>query len=137
MKKRLFYITTFLLSAAVLSLSSCLKDSRLVDFSKATPVVEFNYGGLTNFGKSAITETPDTVVRQIAVSVTTAAVPTTPTTITLAVDFSIIAPYVAANPAVKYLQMPTGTYAFTATTVTIPAGQRAVVVPVTIYKRQA
>jgi hypothetical protein len=133
MKKRLFYITTLLLSSAVLSLSSCLKDSRLIDFTKATPVVEFNYGGLSNFGKDAITESTDTVVRQIAVSVTSAAVPTTATTITFAVDNSIITSYSAANPGVTYLPFPAGTYS-APTTVTIPAGQRVAVINVTLLK---
>lgn len=133
MKKKLFYITTLLLSAAVLSLSSCLKDNRNVDFSKATPVVDFNYGGLSNFGKDAVTESTDTVVRQIAVQVTTAAVPTTATTITLGVDNAVVTSYVAANPSVTFLPFPTGTYV-APTTVTIPAGKRSAVITVTLYK---
>ncbi len=41
MKKKLYLITTILLSAAALSLSSCLKDNRYVDFSKGSNVVDF------------------------------------------------------------------------------------------------
>lgn len=134
MKKRFYYITTILLSAAVLSLSSCLKDSRYVDFSKGTPVVEFNLGGLAYYGQDAITETTDTVVKQFAVSVTTAAVPTTATTVQIAVDNSIINSYVAANPSVNFLPLPTGTYSLSTTTVNIPAGQRVAIVTLTIYK---
>lgn len=134
MKKRFYYITTLLLSAAVLTLSSCLKDSRYVDFSKGTPVVEFNLGGLSYFGPDAITESGDTVVKQFAVSVTTAAVPTTATTVTLAVDNSIVTSYDAANPAVNYLTFPTNAFSLSTTTVTIPAGQRVAIVSVTFYK---
>ncbi len=134
MKKRLFYITTLLLSVALLSLSSCLKDSRLVDFSKAAPVVTFNLGGLPYFGSDAITETTDTVVKQFAVSVTTAAVPTTATTVQIAVDNSIVTSYNAANPMVQYLPLPANTYTLSTTTVNIPAGQRAGQVTLTIFK---
>lgn len=136
MKKRFYYITTILLSAAVLSLSSCLKDSRYVDFSKATPVVEFNLGGKAYFASDAITESGDTVVKQFAVSVTTATVPTTATTVTLAIDNSITTAYNAANPAVTYQAFPASAYVFNSTTVTIPAGQRVAIVSVTFYKDQ-
>jgi len=107
-----------------------------VDFSKATPVVEFNLGGQAYFGADAITESGDTVVKQFAVSVTTASVPTTATTVDLAIDPSIIATYNAANTAVTYQAFPATAYSFTATKVTIPAGQRVAIVSVTFYKSQ-
>jgi hypothetical protein len=135
MKKKLYFISTLLLSAAVLSLSSCLKDdSRYTDFSKGNPVVEFNLGGTAYFGPDAITESTDTVIKKFAVSVASVSMPSTATTITLAVDNSLIAPYVAANPAVPYVAMPANAFVFTNTSVTIPAGQRVATVSVTIYK---
>ncbi len=134
MKKRLYFISTLIVSAALLSLSSCLKDNRYVDFSKGASLVEFNLGGLAYFGQDAVTEPNDTIVKQFAVSVASVTVPTTPTTITLAVDNSIVTTYDAANPAVAFVPMPAGTYALSTTSVTIPAGQRAAIVSVTIYK---
>lgn len=134
MKKRLYFITTLFLSAVLLSLSSCLKDSRYVNFGAGNPVVEFNLGGLSYFGSDALTSTADTVVQQFAVSVASTTIPSTATTIQLAVDNSIITSYNAANPAVVYTALPTGSYALSTTSVNIPAGQRAAIVTLTIYK---
>jgi hypothetical protein len=141
MKKRLYLITTILLSAAALSLSSCLKDNRYVDFSKAGNLVDFPLGGKAYYGADAITEAPDTdangtIVRQFAVNVATANVPTTATTITLAVDNSIIDTYNAANPSVTFLPMPADAFVFTQTTATIPAGKQYANVSVTFYKNK-
>jgi hypothetical protein len=134
MKKKLYFLSTLLLCAAVLSLSSCLKDNRYVDFSKGTPIVEFNLGGLAYFGPDAITEASDTVVKQFAVSIASTTLPTTATTIQLAVDNSIVTTYNTANTAINYLTFPTDAYVFNNTTVTIPAGQRVAIVSVTFYK---
>jgi hypothetical protein len=135
MKKKLYILSTLLLTAAVLSLSSCLKDdSRYTDFSKSTPVVEFNLGGLAYFGPDAITESGDTVVKQFAVSVAASSLPKTATTITLAVDNSLITSYLASNSVVPYLPFPAGSYVLNNPTITIPAGQNVAVVSVTFYK---
>jgi hypothetical protein len=134
MKKRLYFITILLTSAALLSLSSCLKDSRYVDFSKGPSLVEFNLGGLSYFGPDAITATNAVDTVQFAVSVASVTVPTTATTITLAVDNSIVTSYNAANPAITYLPVPAADYKLSATTVTIPAGQRAAIVTLYISK---
>jgi hypothetical protein len=121
----------------VLSLSSCLKDdSRYTDFSKGTPIVEFNLGGLSYFGPDAVTESSDTVTRKFAVSVASVTVPTTATAITLAVDNSIITTYNAANPGVTYIAMPANAYKVAVTAVNIPGGQRVFVDSITIYKNK-
>lgn len=128
MKKKLYLFATILLSAAALSLSSCLKDNRLVDFSNATPVVEFNLGGLSYFSSDAL-QTPysiDTV--KFAVSVTTKNVPTTATTVKLAVDNSVIASYVSQNPGINYQVMPTNAYTISTLNVQIPANSRVAIV---------
>ena len=132
MKKTIYFITTLLLSAAVLGLSSCLKDSRNVDFGNSVSLVEFNLGGLSYFGPDAITNTNDLDTVQFAVSVASKTVPTTATTITLAVDNTIITSYVKANPAVNYLPFPDGSYKLSTTSVTIPAGQRAAIVTLVV-----
>jgi hypothetical protein len=135
MKKKLYILSTLLLSAAVLSLSSCLKDnSRYVDFSKGTPIVEFNLGGSAFFGPDAITESGDTVVKQFAVSVASTTLPSSATTVTLAIDNSIVTSYNAANPSINYLPFPAGSFVYNTTSVTIPAGQRVAIVSVTFYK---
>jgi hypothetical protein len=139
MKTKLYLTTTILISAAVLTLSSCLKDARLVDFSTVTPVVDFPLGGTENFGADAITETPDTdangtIVRQFSVNIASVKAPTTATTVTLALDNTLVASYNALGGAVTYLPMPAGSFVFTATSVTIPAGQHTAIVSVTFYK---
>jgi hypothetical protein len=141
MKKKLFIITSLLISAAVLSLSSCLKDNRYVDFSNTGTIVNFNLGGLAYFSQDAITETPDsdangTIVRQFAVNIGSSTPPKTATVITLAVDSSLVAPYNAANTAVQYTTVPSNAYVFTNTTVTIPAGQTTAIVSITFYKNK-
>jgi hypothetical protein len=135
MKKRVSYLTTVLLSAAVLSLSSCLKDSRYVDFSKVGTIVEFSLGGKANFGADAITDAGDTVTRQFAINVASPSAPATATKVTLSVnDPAIINAYNAADATVSYLPFPANAYSFTSTSVTIPSGQRIAVVTVTFYK---
>lgn len=140
MKKKFYYITTALLSAAVLTFSSCLKDkANYVDFSKGSNIADFPKGGLAYFSSDAITETPDTdaagtIVRQFAVNVATVNVPTTATTMTLAIDTTLIAAYNAANPSITYLSIPANAYKFTATSVTVPAGQQYATVSITFYK---
>jgi hypothetical protein len=140
MKKILYFISTILLLAGMLSLSSCLKDN-YVDFTKDAPVVDFPLGGTQFFGADAITEAPDTdangtIVRQFAVNVGAPKALGTPTKITLAVDFSIVTSYNASQTAVTYLPMPSNAYSFTATTVTVPAGQQYVTTSVTFYKNK-
>lgn len=141
MKKRLYFISTLLLAATALSLSSCLKDPRYVDFSKAGNVVDMPFSGLGSFGADAITETPaddanGTIVRQFAVNVATSKPTSSDTKVTLAVDNSIIDAYVATNAAVPYVAMPADAFSFTNTDVTIPAGKAYATVSVTIYKNK-
>jgi hypothetical protein len=140
MKKRIYLFTTILLSAGALTLSSCLKDSRFVDFTKVGTIVEFSKGGLVFFGSDAVTAAPDTdakgtITQQFAVNVASPTAPTTATTITFtADDQSIIDAYNKSNSAVAYLAMPSNAYSFTQTSVTIPAGQRTAILTVKFYK---
>jgi len=141
MKKKIYLISTTLLAMAALFMSSCLKDPRYVDFSKAGNVVDFPLGGTSHFGADAITETPDTdangtIIRQFAVNVATANKTTTPTKITLAIDTTLVAAYVAKDPTVSYVVLPADAYVFTTTDVTIPAGQSSAVVSITFYKNK-
>lgn len=139
MKKRLYFISTILLAATALSLSSCLKDPRYVDFSKAGNVVDMPFSGQGYFGSDAITEAPaedenGTIVRQFAVNVATANPPTTDTKVTLAVDFSLVDAYNALGGPVTYEALPAEAYSFTTTEVTVPAGKQYAITSVTFYK---
>ncbi|MFB9841262.1 DUF1735 domain-containing protein [Mucilaginibacter ginsenosidivorans] len=139
MKKRLYFISTLLLAMTALSLSSCLKDPRYVDFSKAGNVVNMPFSGQAYFGGDAITEAPaddenGTIVRQFSVNVATANPPTTDTKVTLAVDFSLVDSYNALGGAVHYEPMPSEAYSFTTTEVTVPSGKQYAVTSVTFYK---
>lgn len=136
MKKKIYFITTILAATAALSLSSCLKDPRYVNLAQTSPIVNFPLGGLNNFSRDAVTDPGDTIVKQFSIDVASATVPTSPTTVTLAVDNTIITAYNATESAVNYLPMPSGSFVFNSTTVTIPAGQRVAIVSVTFYKNQ-
>ncbi|GAC1305788.1 MAG: hypothetical protein NVSMB24_15200 [Mucilaginibacter sp.] len=136
MKKKIHLITTtLLLTVTALFLSSCLKDSRFVDFSKVGTLVEFPLGGLANFSNDAVTDATDTITKQFAIDVASPSVPTTATAVTLSVnDPAVIAAYMATNSKVNYLPMPAGSYVFNTTSVTIPAGKRVAILSVTFYK---
>jgi hypothetical protein len=122
------------LSISALLFSSCLKDSaRVFSPEAASPnVAQFFNAGLLNFGKDAITSSDTTT---FAVGVTLSTPPTTPTTVTLAVDNSLIATYNAANSAIKYLPIPAAAYKLV-TSVTIPAGKNSVTTTVIIDRAQ-
>lgn len=134
MKKKIYFITTALAAFAVLSLSSCLKDPRYVNFGQGGTVLNFPKGGLNNFGGSAITDPGDTIVKQFAVELASPTPPTSNSDVTIAVDNTIITAYVAKNSAVDYQPMPDGSYTLSATKATIPAGQRSAAITVTFYK---
>jgi len=139
MKRRFYSLAMLLLVGATFSLSSCLKDPRYVDFSKVGTIVEFPLGGTAYFGADAITEAPDTdangtIVRRFAITVASPNTLATATKITLAIDNSIVDTYNSSQNSVTYLPMPANSFVFTATDVTIPAGQRSAIVSVTFYK---
>ena len=115
-----------MLSLALLSLSSCLKDDSYVDFSQVGTIVEFPLGGIQNFAHDAIVDPGPLVTVQFAVNVSSPTIPTTPTTVTIAIDNSITATYLAANPnnKVPYIAFPAGSFSVPTTSVTIPAGSR-------------
>ncbi|MFI5159890.1 MAG: DUF1735 domain-containing protein [Sphingobacteriales bacterium] len=146
MKKKLIIIVT-ILSGTALFMSSCLKDkSHYVDFSQGGTFVDFGSGGFVNFASEAITESaPDSVngqpntneaiTRQFAVNVASVNLPTTPTTVTLAVgDQSYVDKLNSLQSNVVYELMPTTGYSLTATKVTVPAGQQYAVTSVTFFK---
>ena len=146
MKKKFIIIITFLSGTAFL-LSSCLKDkSHYVDFSKGGTFVDFPLGGYLNFSSEAITESPadsingqpnvkGAVTRAFAVNVASANLPTSPTTVTLAVGTQAdVDKLNSLQSSVQYELMPAADYSFTQTKVTVPAGQQYANTSVTFYK---
>jgi hypothetical protein len=128
MKKKILILTT-IISTAMLLLSSCLKDdSHYVDFSKGGTFVDFPLGGFANFNAQAITEAPDAnglIVRQFAVNVASANLPTAPTTITLAAgDATDLATINKLQSNVVYELMPSDAYSIFLTKVTVAAGKQ-------------
>ncbi len=91
MKKKLYLLTTILTITGALFLSSCLKDdAHYLNFASGQTYVDFPLGGFVNYSTDAITEAPDTdvngsITRQFAVNVASANLPTTATTVTLAI----------------------------------------------------
>jgi len=134
MKKKIFSATT-ILTIAMMSLSSCLKDASFVDLSKVGTTAEFPNGGLSFFAADALTAS-GIVTKQLAINIASPNVPTTGTTVTVGVDNSVIATYVAANPAISYIPVPAAAYTFPDQTVTIPAGSRTATFTMTIDKTQ-
>ncbi|HEX3386367.1 MAG TPA: DUF1735 domain-containing protein [Mucilaginibacter sp.] len=133
MKKRLYFVTAILAATAALSLSSCLKDPRYYTLNTGQTVINFPLGGIAHFSNDAITDAGDTIVKQFAIDLASANLPTTATDVTIAVDNSIITAYNPTSP-VQYNPMPNGSYVLSATKVTVPAGQRVGVFTVTFYK---
>jgi hypothetical protein len=125
--KKLILIVTFI----AISMSSCLKDNRYINFAGAGNILNMPMSGLANFSSDAITAA-DTVVTTFAVDyATTNANPAI--TVTLYVDTALVAQYNAANPGVTYLVMPANAYVLTPT-VSIAAGAQYAYHTVTVYK---
>ncbi|HTK21998.1 MAG TPA: DUF1735 domain-containing protein [Mucilaginibacter sp.] len=132
MKKYLIFI----LAIAAVSLTSCLKDKPNTDFSNTVnqTVVEMPFAGLQYFSRDAITDAGDTIVKKFGINIASAKTLSTDTKYTIAVDYSLLTSYVAANSAIAYEQMPAGSYTIDKTSGTIKAGQRLDSITVTFYK---
>ena len=133
MKKRL-YILTVLASLAVLSLSSCLKDPRYYTFANVQPLVELPlgaYNGLGNLTPEAlpITTTPQTI--QLVVNIASPAPLNKAVTVTLAIQQSAVDAYNTAN-STSYTLLPAADYSVPSLSVTIPAGKREAILPISV-----
>jgi len=127
--KKLILLTTLL----AIGLSSCLKDTRYLNFAGAGNIVDMPLSGLASnyFGDDAVTA--DTAVIKFGVDYATAN-PNPALTVTLGVDTTLVAKYNAANPGIVYNVMPASAYVFTATSVNIPAGAQFAYSTITINK---
>ena len=135
MKKTIYSITTILMAAAALSLSSCLKNSKYyVDVSQGAPLIELplearNLAGNLVAEALPISSTPQVI--QVAVNLASAKPLSSPVTVTLAVDAGAVATYNHANGLdtggnTPYTLLPAADYSIPSLQVTIPAGQRLV-----------
>jgi len=122
---------TFILILFAITVSSCLKDPKYNDFAGAGNIVDFPLSGISNFGNDAVIA--DTAVITFGVNYATTN-PNKALTVTLAVDTTLIAKYVAAHPGVNYVALPASAYSFPITSVTIPAGKQFTYATITINK---
>jgi hypothetical protein len=132
MKKRINIITVVLLSAALLGLSSCLKDSRFVDFSKVGALVELPLEAFNRPGKLVASAFPIQAAPQTLNVVVNIASPKplgSALTVTLGIDNAALTAYNHANGLdtgsnTPYTLPPANAFSIPNTKVTIPAGQR-------------
>jgi hypothetical protein len=123
-----------ILAVVTISLSGCLKDKPNVDFSKIFPTINLPYSGLAYFGADAVTDATDTITKNFTINLASDYPLSTDTKVTVGVDTSLIASYIASNSAVLYNSMPAAAYTFPQTTVTIKAGTRLATLSVTFIK---
>jgi len=135
MKKTFYIKTAFLSLMGMALLSSCLKDSRYVNFAGVQPLIELpaeagvgNAGG--PFEVESFPTTSSTASFKIAVNIAAPNPLSTATTVTLAVDQAALNAYNSANDT-KYTLLPSADYSGSLT-VTIPAGQNLGYVTITV-----
>ena len=138
------YASSLLLVAVVAAFSSCIKErnSGGTDFSLATAVVQIPEGGLdaSNFSNAALlfpaSDPSDVATFRINYSDKTVA--QSDVVVTIGYDAAALAAYNTANPPptgiAPYAKFPDSIYSFTATKVTVKAGQSySDAIPITIY----
>jgi len=133
---------------AIMSLSSCLKDPRYVDFSSSPALIEFPWAGYNTYattrisiftsatGHTKTTDASNKYTFQVAVNLAYATTMSRDIHVTVGVDnslftaaapstasTSLVAPPNTTTPFPTYYPLPAAAYSLSATTVTIPAGQ--------------
>ena len=117
---------------AVTSLSSCLKDSRYVNYAGVTPFVELPLvasNGAFTAAAFNISSTP--TLLPLVVNLASPKPPTSPVSVTLAVNAAAVAAYNTAN-STNYTLLPAADYSIANLTVTIPAGQNTATLAIMI-----
>ena len=127
MKKRLYIITTLMLSAAALSLSSCLKDdAHFTNFAGVGTTIELPIEAYTGVGNlipeaNVISSTP--IALPTIVNVASPKPLTSALNVTLALDPAALTAYNTAN-GTSFAILPPADYSVASWTVTVPANQR-------------
>jgi len=139
MKKKIYLKTAIFSLLAMSLLSSCLKDSRYVNYGGVGTLVEFPLAEPNGFSPGAfsgeiqtetfpITQTTATIT--VAVNVASPRVPTTATSVKVSIDTVSLDAYNNAQGS-NFLVLPAGSYTSTLAT-TVPANQRLGYFTVTI-----
>ncbi|MDE3214585.1 MAG: DUF1735 domain-containing protein [Bacteroidota bacterium] len=119
-------ISGLILFGVVLSLSSCLKNGKYyTDFSTAgtsvnLPLAAANLNGLVAFSYDASVSSVDLPV---FVDVASPSLPSTSTSVTLALDTAFLSSYNTAN-GTSFEVLPDSVYSTSGWTLTVPAGKR-------------
>ncbi len=130
--KKIIYSAGIL--AVVSTLPSCLKNGAYyIPFSSAAASVDLPLAASTSNGITAFAYPPTvtTVTLPIMVNVASPSMPSTPTTISLALDTAGLSQYNADN-GTDYQPLPDSTYTVSGWDVTVPAGKRIDSITVTI-----
>ena len=130
--KKIIYSAGIL--AVVSTLPSCLKNGAYyIPFSSAAASVDLPLAASTSNGITAFAYPPTvtTVTLPIMVNVASPSMPSTPTTISLALDTAGLSQYNADN-GTDYQPLPDSTYTVSGWDVTVPAGKRLDSITVTI-----
>jgi len=136
------YKVLSVLVLAVLSLSSCLKDPRYINFAGSPPLIEFPLAA-NNVNKAqvvtwSISGAGATYNLPITINLASPAVLTVPTTFTISIDngtiisdpttstakTSAVTPATTTTPIPTYFLLPAADYTASGLSGTIPAGQR-------------
>lgn len=124
MKKKLNLITITLLSAALLNLSSCLKDDgRYINFAGSPATVDLpleSYNGVGNLVAESYNIVSTPTLLPCIVNVSAPNPLTYPLKVTLKVDTAALTAYNAANNT-SYTLLPAADYTVSSWVVTIPA----------------
>jgi hypothetical protein len=132
MKEKYLKGITALGAIALLFFSSCLKDARYFQpESVQSQVAYMPLSGLANFSADAITKSGiDTIT--FAVSIAAFNPLSAASTVTLAVDNTIVTTYNTANPGIAYQTVPATSFKLVTPTVTIPAGKNSALATVIV-----
>ena len=120
----------------LVNLNSCIKDKGYAletDFSSLQDHVVLNKGGLTNFSANNIRFSADTATYNITATLASVDLPSSPVSVTIGVDASLIATYNAAN-GTAFLPMPSDAYTLASSSLTIPAGQQYATTTLEVYR---
>lgn len=120
------FISGVILSGVILTLSSCLKNGNYyTDFSSVgasvnLPLAATNLNGVVAFSYNA---TVTSVTLPVFVDVASPSMPSSATTVTLALDTAFLSSYNTAN-GTSFSVLPDSVYTTSGWTLTIPAGRR-------------
>jgi hypothetical protein len=131
-RKLIKFIALTVLVLTVTSLSSCLKDSRFVNYAGVTPFVELPLVAANGaFTAEAFTIVATPINLPLAVNYAAPKPRTSPLTVTLKIDQAALDAYNKAN-STTFTILPAADYSIASLTATIPAGQNTATINIII-----